>query len=71
MGGAKQVMERIESNCVGCGFPCRSTCRHKSAKHFYCDECEAETTLYHYKDKQICADCLLYKFDIVEGSDYD
>jgi Zn finger protein HypA/HybF involved in hydrogenase expression len=38
---------------------------------FYCDECREQATLYEYNGKELCAECLLKNFDIVEGSDED
>lgn len=64
-------MKRIENECVGCDLPCLgSTCPNRNVVRFYCDECnEEDTPLYHYDGKELCAYCLLQKFDIVEGSD--
>ena len=60
-----------ENECVDCGLPCRhDLCPYYKAKHFQCDFCKTEDVkLYEYNGWQICEDCLLKEFDIVEGSD--
>ena len=68
-------MKTIENECVGCtsmGLPCMgSSCPNRNVVRCYCDECGEETTLYYYDDdKELCADCLLEKFEIVEESEY-
>lgn len=63
-------MKRIEDECVGCVLPCiGNSCPYKNVVRFYCDRCGNETTLYDYFGEDICKDCLLEEFDIVEGSD--
>ena len=65
-------MMKIENDCVGFDsalYPCEgSSCSRLKVPHYYCDKCKAEETLYHYEDKELCADCLLKKFEKVEGS---
>ena len=61
-------MVRYENDCVGCPQGCID-CGRKRTPHYYCDKCGDEATLYEYGDKQLCADCLLKKFEVVEGSD--
>lgn len=63
-------MIKFQNECVDCGLPCLgSTCSYKRVPHYFCDECEEETTLYEFEDGvQLCKDCLLDKFDTVEGS---
>lgn len=60
-----------ENECVGCGLPClHGLCPHYRVKHFQCDFCKTEDVkLYDYNGWQICEECLLGKFDVVEGSD--
>ena len=42
----------------------------KFAEHFKCDLCKAEyLKLYHYDGIEICEECLLKQFEVVEGSD--
>jgi hypothetical protein len=43
-------------------------CPHFRVTRYYCDKCDSEETLYKYEDKELCADCLLEKFEKVEGS---
>ena len=65
-------MKSIENECVGCppemGCLGRS-CPYMNVVRYYCDECGYERKLRHYDDKELCEDCLLEKFDVVEGSD--
>lgn len=67
-------MERIENDCCGCAvpaYPCTgSACPLRNARHYYCDECGNETTLYHWNDRQLCEKCVIEQLDVVEGSDY-
>lgn len=65
-------MKRIENECVGCSpdISCLgNSCPYKNTVRFYCDRCEKETKLYEYYGEEICEECLLKKFQIVEGSD--
>ena len=53
-------MKRIENECVNCGLPCLgNSCPYKNVVHFYCDRCGEE----------ICQDCLLKEFEVVEGTE--
>lgn len=64
-------MRRIESDCVHCppDLPCLGdTCPYNQVQHFYCDECNEETTLYYYDDQELCIDCLLERMEVVDGS---
>lgn len=64
-------MKVTESDCVNCGFPCRyESCPHYKVIRFYCDKCGEETKLYHYDGFEVCEDCLLKEFDIVDGSEW-
>ncbi len=64
-------MRYYESGCVDCGFSCRSeACPYYKITVFKCDFCkEEDVKLYHYYGHEICEECLLKEFDIVEGSD--
>ena len=63
-------MKKIENECVECGLPCLGdSCPYKEVVRFYCDRCGEEDMLYHYEDEELCKDCLLKEFEIVEGSD--
>ena len=62
-------MRKTESGCVDCGFPCMGrACPYYEVTVFTCDECGEEETLYEYEDKELCAECLLKKFEKIEGS---
>ena len=64
-------MKSIENECVGCppeiGCLGRS-CPYVNVVHYYCDKCGEEGKLYHYGDSELCEECLLEEFDVVEGS---
>ena len=66
-------MKKVENECVNCqdvGLHCLGgTCKYRNVIRFYCDQCKEETTLYHYENKELCKDCLLEEFDVVEGSE--
>lgn len=59
------------NDCVSCGLPCLfESCPNYKVKHFVCDFCkEEDVKLYDYNGYEICEDCLLKEFDVVEGSD--
>lgn len=64
-------MTKIENDCNGCtdiGLPCRN-CGRDRTPHHYCDRCGDETQLYRFDDSELCTECLLECFDIVEGSE--
>lgn len=67
-------MKRIENECVGCtsvGLYCMGdSCPNRNVTHYYCDYCDRERKLYHYDGDEICEECLLKQFDVVEGSDW-
>lgn len=66
-------MRKVENECVGCPpeMGCLgSSCRYANVEHFYCDYCGDETTLYDYYGDEICEECLIKQFNVVEGSDY-
>ena len=66
-------MKKIVNECVGCtdvGLHCLGdSCRHRNVTRFYCDECGFEDVLYHYEGKELCQECLMKNFDIVDGND--
>lgn len=67
-------MRKLEDECVGCkdlGLPCfGDSCPNRNVTRFYCDRCGEEDTLYHYDEyTELCQDCLLKEFSIVEGSE--
>ena len=50
-------------NCIG------NICQNRNVTRFYCDRCGEEEVLYDYYGEEICEECLLKEFEIVEGSD--
>ena len=63
-------MKRIENECVDCGLPCRgSSCPNSNVIRYYCDRCGNEDTLYYYDNEELCEECLLKNFEVVEDSD--
>ena len=63
-------MKEVQDECVGCGLYCLgSSCPNRNVVRFYCDKCGDETTLYDYDGQELCADCLLEEFEIIEGSE--
>ena len=64
-------MRYYTNECVDCGLSClHEGCPYYNVENFKCDFCgEENITLYHYDDSEICGDCLLKEFEIVEGSD--
>lgn len=65
-------MQRIEDECVGCkdiGLYCiGSSCPNRNVTRYYCDRCGCEDTLYYYDSEELCQECLLNEFEVVEGS---
>lgn len=62
-------MQVTKSECVSCGRPCiGKACPYYEVTRFYCDRCKKETTLYMVDDEELCVDCLLKDFEVVEGS---
>lgn len=60
-------MKKIENDCCGCALPCID-CGRKRTPHYYCDRCGDETKLYNFEDEQLCKNCLIENFTVVEGS---
>ena len=62
-------MQRTESECVDCGLPCiGEACPNFRVTRYHCDKCDEEAELYEYEGQELCAECLLKKFEKVEGS---
>lgn len=63
-------MKQVENECVGCttiGLHCMgSGCPNRNATHFYCDECNDETDLYHYDGEELCIECIKKRLEKVE-----
>lgn len=65
-------MKKIKNECVGCPpeMPCLgNSCPHRNVVRFYCDRCNEETTLYYWNDEELCKECLIKDFEVVEGSE--
>lgn len=65
-------MKKIENECVHCppSMGCLSViCPNRNVVRFYCDRCGEENTLYDYYGEEICEECLLKEFNVVEGSE--
>lgn len=65
-------MIEFESDCVGCGFPCRkNACPHYETAILTCDYCNHESdTLFYYDTSQICGECLVKQFIEVDPYNY-
>lgn len=66
-------MIRYENECVGCPreIGCLGgSCPNRNVVHYYCDHCGCEDKLYHYDNGEICEECLLKQFEVVEGTDW-
>lgn len=59
-----------ENECVMCDIPCID-CGRKRVPHFYCDNCGEEKKLYEDGFEQLCAECILENYDVVDGSEYN
>ena len=64
-------MHYYENECVSCDLPCiYNACPYYKVKHFKCDFCkEPDVKLYDYNGYEICEECLLKEFPVIEGSD--
>ena len=65
-------MKKIENECVGCPkeMGCLGdSCSYRNVIRYYCDRCGDETVLYNYYGEEICKDCLLKDFEVVDGTD--
>ena len=64
-------MKYYTNDCCDCGLPCLGkSCPYYEVKHFRCDFCEEEDIkLYDYNGWEICEECLLKEFDVIEDSD--
>lgn len=65
-------MKEVTDECVGCPpeIGCLgSSCPNRNIVNYYCDICGEETILYHYDGYEMCAECILNQFEVVEGSD--
>lgn len=64
-------MRYYESDCHDCQLPCvNNSCPYFRVERFICDWCKTEDVkLYNYNSWEICGDCLLQEFEVIEGSD--
>ena len=65
-------MRKTENECVDCPIelPCLGNrCPYRNVVRYYCDRCKEEAKLYYYDGEEICVECLLEEFDVVDGSD--
>lgn len=63
-------MIRYENECVSCGLPCLgASCPYREVVRYYCDHCGSEEKLYRYDNKELCEECLLKNFEVIEGSE--
>lgn len=63
-------MRIIDNECVNCtsmGLPCMgSSCQNRNITRYYCDNCNEEfeaENLYKYKNKELCAKCILENYE--------
>lgn len=66
-------MQRVESECVGCPpeMGCLgNSCPNKNVVRYYCDCCGCEDKLYYYDNEELCEECLLKNFEVVDGSNW-
>lgn len=63
-------MRYYESGCFSCDLPCiYESCPYYRVEYFVCDFCKEENVkLYDYNGYEICVDCLIKQFDVIEGS---
>ena len=65
-------MRKTLNECVYCPpeMGCLvESCPNRNVVRFYCDRCGFEAKLYYYGDEELCEECLLEEFEVVEGSD--
>ena len=64
-------MRYYANECVDCDKPCiYESCPYYEVEHFCCDFCGEETKLYEYECYELCEECILKQFNVVEGSDW-
>ena len=63
-------MVEFENECVGCPpeIGCLgSACPKRNVPHLFCDDCEEEVEeLYEVDGEQLCADCILERYEKVK-----
>lgn len=63
-------MIEYEDECVDCppNMGCLgNSCPNRNVPHFYCDECDDETTLYEFNGRQLCINCIVNELEEVKG----
>lgn len=65
-------MHYYENECCDCGLPCiYETCPNYKIIRFECDFCrEQNVKLRHYHGYEVCEDCILKEYEVVDGSDW-
>ena len=65
-------MIKYENECVGCSseLGCmENACPNRNVPHLYCDKCGDDVErLYEYNGEELCVECLLDKFNVIELS---
>ena len=65
-------MIKYENECVGCPteLGCMgNACPNRNVPHLYCDKCGDDVErLYEYNGEELCVECLLDKFNVIELS---
>lgn len=64
-------MIRYENRCCDCAvpaYPCLSdSCSLRHCRVLYCDKCKDEVDkLYDFYGEEICKECLLKEFEVIE-----
>lgn len=63
-------MITYEDECVGCPTELGcigSACPNRNVPHLYCDKCKDDVEkLYKYDGQEICEECLLAEFEVIE-----
>lgn len=64
-------MKKVINECCDCGLPCLgSSCPNRNVIRYYCDHCGNEDILYYYDNEELCEECLLKNFEVVEDSNW-
>ena len=63
-------MITYEDECVGCPTELGcigSACPYRNVPHLYCDKCKYDVEkLYKYDGQELCEECLLKEFEVIE-----
>lgn len=67
MSSSKEEIARREGMSYAFRY---ELCPHYKVKRLYCDECKEETDkLYKYGEKELCEDCLIKEFEVIESEE--